>query len=323
MPDLVANWRYLTSQQNKFEVYSREAGFADAWSHACDQLGEHTIELLQRGAVALLRPDALRTGRVNVALDYIETLGLVTVLLLPVRISPWTVDYLWQYQWCAASADRVAMVRTMLTSWESVLAVFRSNDRARELPASVELSAVKGSGHPHERHGHELRSVLGSPNRVLTFVHVADEPIDIVREIGLLLDREQGDKALASLLAVRDQAPRSLRLPDVPAPDRIDADATLEGVIALVGEHEERLLRLLTSARQGASLSWTRLRAELRDADVDVPLWDQIVLAAAFGRNDDPPTEAVIPDSGRRGWIAGLGLMAGSAAANRACNVSR
>jgi hypothetical protein len=62
------------------------------------------------------------------------------------------------------------------------------------------ITRLKGGNDPAGRAPDSLRSVAGSPNRLLTMVHSSDDPADVVRELAVFLPwRERA--ALAPMTA--------------------------------------------------------------------------------------------------------------------------
>jgi len=313
-----AAWRRLTSQTVKHDVYAAEPYMARAWSEAVEQFGDQAAWILQRTAAALFRPDAIVAARLHGAIGYIEDrLGLVPVFCAPVDFTEQSAELVWKYQWGGASADRIALMKSMLTSAPSVLVAFRDPRARIELPASVRLSAVKGSGHPAERAGHELRSALGSPNRVLTFVHITDEPADILREAAILLPPAERRRMFAALRD--DGAPLDRRLlPGGSAGISLDGREALERILARVAAApvadpaapaRERLVAALEAAARGSRLDWIAFRRGLDECDIRLPLWDQLVAGAAYIDYDNVMDRAIIPNSGYRGWLDAAGLV--------------
>ncbi|AJE80908.1 hypothetical protein SLNWT_0532 [Streptomyces albus] len=313
-----AEWRQLTSQPVKRAVYADEPCTGQGWQSATEALGDRAAWTLQRSALTVFRPDALFAQRVAAGLAYIAQLGLEPVFAAEVGFTGRTAALMWQHQWGGASPDRTALMTTLLSSGPSLLVAFRERAQTIELPAPVRLSAVKGSGHPAERRGDELRSALHSPNRVLTFVHVADEPADILRETAILLPAEQRRALFSALGAGTRTAP----LPPPPAAEAPDLDgrraltriiARLEQAAPLRGEDAERArVQLLTTLAQildGRRLAWGPFRDAVARSGVALPLWDQLLAGAAHIPYDSTDGTSVIPDSGRRGWLAGHGTV--------------
>jgi len=65
------------------------------------------------------------------------------------------------------------------------------------VPCAALMGDSKGSANPALRAGWELRSHLNSPHRIEVYMHTADEPIDVVRDGGILLGPERFATAIS------------------------------------------------------------------------------------------------------------------------------
>jgi hypothetical protein len=63
------------------------------------------------------------------------------------------------------------------------------------------LTRLKGGNDPAGRAPDSLRSVAGSPNRLLTMVHTSDDPADVVRELAVFLPWRERAALVASAWA--------------------------------------------------------------------------------------------------------------------------
>jgi hypothetical protein len=63
------------------------------------------------------------------------------------------------------------------------------------------LTLLKGGNEPAGRAPDSLRSVAGSPNRLLTMVHTADGPADVARELAVFLSWRERAALVASAWA--------------------------------------------------------------------------------------------------------------------------
>jgi hypothetical protein len=75
-----------------------------------------------------------------------------------------------------------------------LVALYRHPDGA----PSRRLTRLKGGNDPSGRAADSLRSVAGSPNRLLTMVHTSDDPADVVRELAVFLPWRERTALVAS-----------------------------------------------------------------------------------------------------------------------------
>lgn len=134
----------------------------------------------------VLKPDAIAGRRCGLVLDILEEEGWVPFAAEPFRFDPVLTREIWRYQFNAASRQRIAVVDHLLGSGPSLLVLLHDTRRGDGLPASVRLTAAKGAADPQAAHARDLRSRFGRVNGLFNFVHTADEPADLVRELRLL-----------------------------------------------------------------------------------------------------------------------------------------
>lgn len=151
----------------------------------------------------VLKPDAIAGRRCGLVLDILEEEGWVPFAAETFRFDPVLTREIWRYQFNAASRQRIAVVDHLLGSSPSLLVLLRDTRRSGGLPASVRLTAAKGAADPGSAHAQDLRSRFGRVNGLFNFVHTADEPADLVRELRLLSYRT----GTAWLRAALTQAP--------------------------------------------------------------------------------------------------------------------
>jgi hypothetical protein len=189
---------HLTMVPDKTRYYVAEKGYRAALRALVprDVADEAAVGTrVQRIALGLFRPDAIAHDRVEPTLDYLRRLGVRPFHAQVVNVRGAMVRELWRYQLNAASDERLHLLDLVFDAGDSILVFFRTVEEP-PVPCAVLMADAKGSASPARREGWELRSFLGSPNRVEVYFHAADEPADVVREGSILL----GSDPLARLL---------------------------------------------------------------------------------------------------------------------------
>jgi hypothetical protein len=309
---------------DKFELYARESYFRESWQTATDVLGSEMVPLLQRVAALTLRPETVLSRRAGRALRYMTDHGFTPLLAVPVQLTPASAREIWRYQWNAATLDRLALGDVINTSAGSVMLFFRDDRSDPGLPGSVRLAGLKGSALPWERSERHLRTVLGGINRLIVMVHCSDEPIDIVRELGILIGSRRLDtvyerlwNVFAGLTAASVCKPITRTYVRCPA-QSLGVDAAVESVLdrlahgpraGRAGRSASRAAAALRAATDGATLSWRAWSRDLRAAGIDPTGWNVALAASHHIRPVIDGAAGIISDSGRKHWLAGEGLL--------------
>lgn len=190
---------HLTTVGKKADHYSAEPVVREALAEVARVT--EPVAALQATGLGVFRPDAIAFDKVRPCLRYLRRLGIVPFHLVVTDVGGTTVRHLWRYQLNAASPERLQLLDLVYGASPSIVALFRSTADL-PVPCSVVMADAKGQADPARREGWELRSVLGSPNRIEVYFHAADEPADVVREGAILL----GSRSLATALAHRTTA---------------------------------------------------------------------------------------------------------------------
>ncbi|GAA3229059.1 hypothetical protein [Nonomuraea helvata] len=270
----------LTSVQRKVDLYCAEAGYRAALSACGGTLTPDTEALVaafRATGLVLIRPDAVRHGKTAGILAYYAKLGLYPFFCRPVQVTQAQLHEVWRYQLNAACGQRIRCMDLVLSAGPSVVALFAAGPCADvPVPVTTLLAESKGSADPGRRRGWELRSRLGADSRAVTYLHVADEPADVVRDGQLLL----GAAGLRDALA----APRADRTDEL-----ADLAAGLRADVADTVVTDERDVAWGLCARPGPADRWPVLAAAGR---LPADLWE---------------TPNLVDTSGSVAWWRGAG----------------
>lgn len=83
----------------------------------------------------------------------------------------------------------------MISLSESLFVVVRDDLRKNGVPGTVRPAEAKGSADLYERGAGTIRDLISVlPHSLLTALHTADEPADMIREFGVLFDPPIGSR---------------------------------------------------------------------------------------------------------------------------------
>jgi Nucleoside diphosphate kinase len=311
------DWTALTKVRQKQREYPLETPFREAWSDFVDAFGEGAIGVLHRLATVVIKPDAIVARRAVPALEFLEGNGFVPIALDPVHYTPESAREEWRYQWNQLTLDRVRLSTMVLTAGASLLVVMR-DDHGGGVPASVRLQTLKGPSLPSLHAKHHLRWVLRANNRVFKFVHAADEPADIVRQLGVVVRATRradllGRVARGGTGDVRHELSSALAKLHAEVPAH---DLEFEGAWRRVSEELDSVRRrkpessafvadvrrAIDRCRDGQRLRWRVVENQLDRTGAHIDVWDAIVVGAQFIHQSYEGDEALIGHSGIEAW---------------------
>ncbi|WP_416959397.1 nucleoside-diphosphate kinase [Streptomyces sp. Agncl-13] len=309
-------WPHLTRDPAKERCYDRETYFREALGDAVEIFGADFVPGMRRSALLLLKPDGLVAGKLRPTSTFLQDHGFRVVLAKEVFLGGHRWREMWRYQLTTATLDRLAVNECFLTAGPSLLLLLR-HDAEDTLPATVRLAGLKGSADPLSRAPGTLRGALGQHNRVLSYVHAADEPADLIRELGVLSDAlerrsvlarlaadesgPQGEEELAQALWRHGGAGRDLCSSSALTRVTRQVRSCAPGGPSALGPWT-RLLDQMESMAQGARIDWRALRRDLEATKVQVDDWDLAALGADFTVHDEPEFSKTLGGPDLEAW---------------------
>ena len=304
----------LSVDDAKRALFGADAWFRDGWEDL-QRLAPpgRAIAVAQEHALVLLKPDAIAARLLHRSLDWFEDEGAVIVGSAAVQLDRQSLRAMWQWQLGASTRDRRDLGDAILTVGPSLLVVVRLP--ASTVPATVRVSASKGPADPTRRRPGQLRSALEGGNFLLNFVHAADEPADLARELSILLPAGEREALISGFVdggppggapaAARDLATLLQRTAE---PHDLDFAATLRRLgtrlETISGGRpagvQARAAARLSAVRQGESRDWRGLVDAFRDAGIPVPRWDEIVVGTTLMDHSEAGVEPVLGSVSRQ-----------------------
>lgn len=297
-------WDRLTRMPLKESLCERDVFFRESLADGRDILGGQIAEAVHESALLMVKPDGLVTGKLPIILEFLASHGLRIVTLEEVVFGRFEWRELWRYQLNAATLDRLAINDFALQGPLLLLLLRRNGRGGRDLPATVQLTAMKGPSDVSSQPADCLRRRMRQPNRIFSFFHVADEPADLLRELGVLLPREARRQAWAALgadhplsdekqavLARHIQASSHVRSLDAPAAVRRATESLERLACTNAGARSASALRLsavLARMAQGERIDWRAFVKDVSHSGLELDNWDMAILGAYHITYDEP-----------------------------------
>ncbi|MFI9251888.1 nucleoside-diphosphate kinase [Streptomyces sp. NPDC053069] len=229
----------LTCHPAKQRLYGADTYFQE--SH--DQLAALTDDVTgfaHRHAALLLKPDAVVARRLEAAVDWVTGRGFRIVAAAVTRLTRTMIRALWYFQWNLATPHRRRLAALFLEDADALVLILRPGHDL-DIPASVELTRLKGPTDPDARRPGQLRHLLGRHSYLLNLVHTPDEPADVLRELAVHFDDTARDHLFRSALAGEDRTEDALRLTGrlyaATKPRDLDFDPAVERLRDAVSRH--------------------------------------------------------------------------------------
>jgi hypothetical protein len=290
----------LTGNTIKRWVYDRDVHFVAGFEQCRHrwvvqgQLKDHLWNL----ASLLIRPEAIVARGACRVLPILRQRGFTPIAVRSLWLNRAQAHALWEYQANLATQEHLRLLGDLCTAGPSIYVLLRDASRRVSAPATVHLTHLKGPTLIRKRQPGHLRSITGPKlANLISYLHIADDPADLIRDMALLFNPEQRATLLAETDAAEDRTDEVLH-----------AIVRLEAAIPPALELEPgagpcaRAYRPIPGGLQGPSL---RPLAQHGSDDLrQIELWHALVRRAqhcrSFATGETYNTkDAIVPDEKR------------------------
>lgn len=262
----------LTCQPAKQHLYGADTYFQESHEQLA-ALTEDVTGFAHRHAALLLKPDAVVARRLEAAVDWLNGRGYRIVAAAVTRLTRTMIRSLWYFQWNLATPHRRRLAALFLEDADALVLLVRP-EHDPEVPASVELTRLKGPTDPGARRPGQLRHLLGRHSYLLNLVHTPDEPADVLRELAVHFDDTARDRLLRCALAGEDRTAEALeltgRLYAAAKPRNLDFEPAVDRLRDAVARHRG------TDPTAGPRL----LLETAWEYGIDVDPWDAVIVGS-------------------------------------------
>ncbi|MGO8600876.1 nucleoside-diphosphate kinase [Rhizobium ruizarguesonis] len=302
---------------DKARFFNGEPFAREAMRDLVELAGEARIrDLLLTHGTMLIKAESIALRVVERIEERIRAAGFTPVLAHSLRLDRRDIRLLWLYVLNGATLERLDLLDLFKPAAPSILLICRDDRMPHDaIPAAVRLQRLKGSTMPAQREPGQIRFELGPDNRLLNFVHAADEPADVLRELGLLFDRPARRALIGQLLQGKDSGEELQRvrrqayaacpahdLEPVPAFERLCRGVARLDPPALAAAALTQLNGLLDRAPADAERAWREAHALLWPHAVELGLWDYVVVGSSVCEHDPVGAIRVLPDPVHGRW---------------------
>lgn len=274
----------LSVTREKTNLLSDDSYFREVWADFND-VSRNPSALLQNLALFSFKPDIVPARKMAMALEYLSGAGFEIAAHWEFQHNRHSMRELWRYNWHIYPPDRLEMCTYLHTATPTLVLLLRDVGNQLDVPAAVRLAALKGSANPMSRDPGQLRFVLEPPNAVINHVHVADEPIDVVREFGIFADRPLR-RAVINAVDCRQQYGGEIRdtvnrLESNCPPNEFIIRASLTRCRDRWGWNDSTTAEMLCATEGDSFVSFQRLCEFMPDALNSDLKWDFLLIASS------------------------------------------
>ncbi len=173
---------------SKDKDYSRAL---DLLNHTFDS-HPNKLSYLWNTAAIIIRPDAIAGHMTSNIFPLLKKHGFFPCAVRVISISEKQVEALWRYQWNVATTERQNLLKRIMTAGQAIYLLLKDETVRKSAPATVHLSYLKGTSRIDRRKLGHLRTAAGPAiANIFSYLHIADDPADVLREQALLFSDEE------------------------------------------------------------------------------------------------------------------------------------
>lgn len=287
---------WLSSSPFKRQLYGTDTYAIEGLEAVERVAGDEARAFCYEHSLLVVKPEAVVSRRLERIFSWLEEVDFRIVDAVPFRFSPAITRGLWRYHWNAVTAAHRQAVDLLVESGPSLAVLVRASE-VNGVPASLRLAELKGHADPARRQAGQLRYELGNFNALLNHVHSPDEPIDVLRELAVVL----APKALESLLGAAQlgQELSAHRLARGLAPSLYE----IAGPPRALGLAD--VLRELGIELEVADVETGNLLQRSADGELALSRWQQVVLTTAYTESVRSDVRRLVPSVSLADWVEG------------------
>lgn len=170
--------------------FCQDSYFRDSLYYISEASGSNKIiEVMSRYSFLILKPDAISARKAEVIINDIRSRGFDIVFCEKIMFNKFSVREIWKYELNTATIDRIRLFDIFLSSGDSLFIFLYFNGINDEFnDASKILTKAKGNSISNIRKTDSIRYKANAKDGILTFIHTPDTTLDLIREIGIILD---------------------------------------------------------------------------------------------------------------------------------------
>ncbi|MGN6274722.1 MAG: nucleoside-diphosphate kinase [Solirubrobacterales bacterium] len=287
---------WLSSSLFKRQLYGTDTYAIEGLEAVERVAGDEARAFCYEHSLLVVKPEAVVSRRLERIFSWLDEIGFRIVDAVPFRFSPAITRGLWRYHWNAVTAAHRQAVDLLVESGPSLAVLVRASE-VNGVPASLRLAELKGHADPARRQAGQLRYELGNFNALLNHVHSPDEPIDVLRELAVVLAPQSLESLLGAARLGQELSAHQL--------SRGLASSLYEiaGPPPALGLAD--VLRELGIELEVAELDLGDLLQRSADGELALSRWQRVVLTTAYTESVRSDVRRLVPSVSLADWVEG------------------
>jgi len=192
-----------SNNRAKLRRYVQEPYFQESYIEYIEIANDAAYKLIENKSYILFKPDAAPARCVEQTLSVLAEYGIRAVYATLFKFNRWSWRELWRYELNISTYERYPAIDALLTAGPSLFVILEVSTGELSQSLSVFVNSLKGPSLEADRSLHHLRFRIRARNGVLNHVHCPEDPLDVIREVGVLFDHADRAAILTALSTPR------------------------------------------------------------------------------------------------------------------------
>lgn len=238
----------------------------------------------------VIKPDGIVSGSFDKIISVLHEYGFEVVGNDSFEYTPNSVKQCWYNESKQFPPEWCKLFEMVLTEKKSVFLLLHDTKPDEISPSACErLTKLKGSAMERKRNEFHIRTKIGAGSGLLAFIHVPDNPLSMIKELGIILSDKQCKRLLANRrkdhsYVGRDEIRNSIQsIREIFIPHDLNFERSMERLRDYSKVLEESIrvqfLRCVNDERL-----WKDLIRLIDDNELSVPTWDLITFCVIGSR---------------------------------------
>ena len=177
----------LTVSHSKADVFCKDFPMATYLRKIASMLGIQ-VDALHNVSMLLLKPECQYGFSPSNWVQLVNEAGFRHTKGIRFQWSPNLANAIWRYEPLVAG-DQASDYVELWANGPGYAAIF-TRSKVDSDPETVAMTHLKGRSTPTLQRSGTIRKIIEQDLLLLTYIHTCDEPLDMVRELGLILDQD-------------------------------------------------------------------------------------------------------------------------------------
>lgn len=304
---ITSSLEMLTGNPRKRQFYAIDPYYREGWEDVETFAGRDRFYDYAPFVTALiLRSDAIAVDGGSTIFRWLVDNGFKVHDYAIFKYTRILIREAWRYQLNIATRQRIDVMDMILKRCPSIYLLLSHPSPPCRGSVTTWLSSMKGSSAPEDRKATDLRAMIPGPQAsVITYVHVPDEPADVVRDLGLFFGKKTRRRLINSIVGNNDasgSAESAVYKCEVRyGGQNLDFSDAIRAVRSQLGNLSPgsplriELKTLSDDLAKGKSRDWMRLLSLIDRTKLRLIPWQRVAIASVVAErhNSDNP---IIPD---------------------------